>query len=428
MKVSISLAALFLALSFNVNAEEKLISETELRNKIAGYWMGQIVGNYVGFPFESLYNEKTGPMPVSINRYVNCHSDYDLLNGEWKDLKIHCSDRRGFTDIVASSMQGVASDDDTDIEFVYLNAVERYGLDINYQEICEVWKKHINHYIWGGNAVARQLMDEGLLPPETGKEEHNRNWFYIDAQIENEIWGVLYPGMPGKAAEKTDWSARITNDQWTVQMAVAYSVMYSAAFFEDDVEKLTQRVLEHIPHEGPFFEGLTDLLTWYGEGLNWEDCWHKVVDKYRTRYVQNKDLGVPARGIAGLHNALVTIMAVLYGEGDFMKTLDLAVRAGFDNDCNAATAAGLIATMDGADVIPKTFLYDMPAGKAWETPFNNRYVNFTRDELPQINEMDDIIDRIFAIAEGAILENGGKRIEKHGAVYYQIREGELVNK
>ena len=247
MKVSISLAALILALSFNIQAEEKLISKTELRNKIAGYWMGQIVGNYVGFPFESLYNEKTGPMPVRIDRYINCHSDYELLKGEWNELKIHCSDRRGFTDIVASSMQGVASDDDTDIEFVYLNAVERYGLDINYQEICEVWKKHINHYIWGGNAVARQLMNEGFLPPETGKKENNRNWYFIDAQIENEIWGVFYPGMPGKAAERTDWSARITNDLWSVQMAVAYSVMYSAAFFEDDVEKLTRRVLEHIP-------------------------------------------------------------------------------------------------------------------------------------------------------------------------------------
>lgn len=296
-----------------------------MRDKIAGYWMGQIVGNYVGFPFESLYNERTGPIPVDINRYVNCHSDYELLKGEWKDLKIHCSDRRGFTDIMASSMQGVASDDDTDIEFVYLNAVEDYGLDINYKEICEVWKKHINHYIWGGNAVARKLMDEGYLPPETGKKEHNRNWYFIDAQIENEIWGVFYPGMPGKAAEKTDWSARITNDDWTVQMAVAYSVMYSAAFFEDDVEKLTRKVLDYIPPEGPFYEGLTDLLAWYGAGESWEDCWFMVVDKYRIRYVENKDLGVPAGGIAGLHNALVTIMAVLYGEGHGISLLTTAM-------------------------------------------------------------------------------------------------------
>ena len=77
--------------------------------------------------------------------------------------------------------------------------------------------------------------------------------------------------------------------------------------------------------------------------------------------------------------------------------------------------------MHGADVIPEIFLYDMPAGKSWKTPFNNRYVNFTRDELPQNNEMEDVIDRIFAVAEGAIMENGGKRIEKDGELFYQIR-------
>jgi len=35
--------------------------------------------------------------------------------------------------------------------------------------------------------------------------------------------------------------------------------------------------------------------------------------------------------------------------------------------------------------------------------------------------MEDIIDRIFAIAESAILENGGKRIEKDGELFYQVR-------
>lgn len=208
-------------------------------------------------------------------------------------------------------------------------------------------------------------------------------------------------------------------------MAVVYSVMYSAAFFEDDVIRLTQRVLDFIPHEGPFYEGLTDLLAWYHEGLSWEATWQAVVDKYRIRYMKNPGLGVPAGGIGGLHNGLVTIMAILYGEGDFMKTLDYAVRAGFDNDCNAATAAGLVATMKGADAIPGECLYEMAITKTWEKPFNNRYVNFTRDGLPQMNTMDDIIDRILKVAEGAILENGGRHVEKDGATFYDIPDSAL---
>lgn len=411
---------LFFTFSLSGLAKERTISQKELKEKIAGYWMGQIVGNYMGFPFENLYNENTGPMPYDIEKYYSCRADQTILKEELKELKIHAKDRRGYTDIFAKAMQGAPSDDDTDIEFVYLHAVEKYGLDITYPEITEMWKTHLNRFIWGGNAVARKLMNEGLLPPETGKKEHNRNWYYIDAQIENEIWGAFFPGMMNNAAAKTDWSARITNDDWTVQLAVAYSVMYSAAFFEKDVDKLVILALESIPKEGPFYEGLVDVIKWHKENKKWEETWHLIVDKYRLRYLNDQSLGVPAEGIAGLHNSLVTIMAILYGQGDFMKTVNLAVRAGFDNDCNAATAAGLIATANGSSCIPDYLLLEMARDKKWKVPFNNQYVNFTRDNLPQVTKMDDIVERILLVAEKAIWENGGQKIEKAGEVFYLI--------
>ncbi len=419
-KVSILAFGIFLLLtSFSV-AQERTISQKKLKEKIAGYWMGQIVGNYMGFPFENLYNEHTGPIPYDINRYYSCRTEQVLLKEELKNLKIHCNDRRGYTDIFTKTLQGAPSDDDTDIEFVYLHAVEKYGLDITYPEMTEMWKLHMNRFIWGGNAVACRLMNDGLLPPETGKKENNRNWFYIDAQIENEIWGAFYPGMTKKAAEKTDWSARITNDDWTVQLAAAYSVMYSAAFFEKDVDKLVALALQSIPKEGPFYEGLVDVIKWHSENKDWEETWRLIVDKYRLRYLNDKSLGVPADGIAGLHNSLVTIMAILYGEGNFMSTLNLAVRAGFDNDCNAATAAGLIATANGFSCIPDYLLLEMAGDKKWKVPFNNQYVNFTMDNLPQVTKMDDIIERILLIAEKAIWENGGSKIKKSDGVYYVI--------
>jgi ADP-ribosylglycohydrolase len=412
--------SLFIVLvSFGV-AQELTISRKELKEKIAGYWMGQIVGNYMGFPFENLYDEETGPIPVDITQYLSCRADHELLQGDLRNLRINCKDRRGYTDIFALAMGGAPSDDDTDIEFVYLHAIEKYGLDITYPEMTEMWKKHINRFIWGGNAAARRLMDEGLLPPETGKKENNHRWYYIDAQIENEIWGAIYPGMTRQAAEKTDWSARITNDDWTVQLAVAYSVMYSAAYFEDDLEKLVGLALNAIPQEGPFYEGLTDVIKWHQENTDWEITWQLIVNKYRIRYLNDKSLGVPAEGIAGLHNCLLTIMAILYGEGDFISTVNLAVRAGFDNDCNAATAAGLIATAKGLSCIPDYLLYEMGREKKWKEPFNNQYVNFTRDELPIVTKMSDIIERILVVTEKAIWENGGHKIEKDGEILYVI--------
>ena len=50
---------------------------------------------------------------------------------------------------------GAFADDDTDIEFVTLHAVEQYGLDLNYVEITKEWKEHINRKIWVANRTAR---------------------------------------------------------------------------------------------------------------------------------------------------------------------------------------------------------------------------------------------------------------------------------
>ena len=43
---------------------------------------------------------------------------------------------------------------------------------------------------------------------------------------------------------------------------------------------------------------------------------------------------------------------MLYGEGDFGKTLDISTRCGQDSDCNPASAGGIVATMVGYEAIP----------------------------------------------------------------------------
>ena len=103
--------------------------------------------------------------------------------------------------------------------------VEKFGLDITYPEITGMWKKHINRKIWVANRTARNLMEKGLMAPDTGKKSNNRNWFQIDPQLVNEIWSAFYPGMTRKAATQAEWSARITNDDWGVHPTIAYAVM-----------------------------------------------------------------------------------------------------------------------------------------------------------------------------------------------------------
>jgi hypothetical protein len=63
MKVSAVASLLCAKAATTVAATEfREISESELRSKIDGWWIGQLVGNFMGLPFEFVYYNE--PMPI----------------------------------------------------------------------------------------------------------------------------------------------------------------------------------------------------------------------------------------------------------------------------------------------------------------------------------------------------------------------------
>lgn len=387
-----------------------VINSEEFRERVEGFWYGQLVGNYLGFPFENLYIEES--IPVLVDRY------YTPANRG--DLRINSNDLRGNTNIMATAMDGAWSDDDTDIEFVTLHAVEQFGLDLNYEEITEMWKRHINRRIWVANREARNLMEEGMVAPATGMKENNSNWFQIDPQLVNEIWSVFYPAMPKAAAERAEWGARITNDDWGVHPTIAYGVMFSAAFYEDDPEVLVQMALDVLPEDSPFTEGMRDVIQWHKENEDWRDTRRLIHDKY-YRYTKG-DYEAPVSVVSSLNNGLTGIMSLLYGEGDFMRTTGIAVSAGYDCDNQAATMAGLIGVMKGASAIPPHLTHEL-GPRTWDTPFNDSYVNISRDGIAAYTPISEIITRIVAVSEQAIFEAGGRKVPSGSAYEYWIPKG-----
>jgi len=113
-------------------------------------------------------------------------------------------------------------------------------------------------------------------------------------------------------------------------------------------------------------------------------------------------------------------MAVLYGAGDFMRTAGIAVSAGYDCDNQGATCAGLIGVMHGAGCIPDALTKDFLLRGKWSEPFNDQYLNYSRDGLPIVTKISDIVERIAAITEEAILTNGGRKIARNGRTVYSV--------
>lgn len=405
----LSLLCLLMPLAAYAQQPQK-ISREMLREKIRGYWLGQLAGNYVGFPFENLYTDE--PIPRLIDRYYNVHA-LDSLS-----LKMNTDDRRGYTHIMADAMGGAWSDDDTDIEFVTLHAVEAYGLDLTYPEITRMWKQHINRFIWSAARKTRDLMEEGYLPPATGSQALNPYWYRITSQLMNEIWGVFYPGMVKQAVERSDWAAYIITDQWATHPDRVYGAMYSAAFFEEDVPTLLRIGMNHLPEDSPFRRGMEDIFRWHAEGKSWREARQLMHQGY---YASIDGFAIPYPVGGSIINGLSSVMALLYGEGDFTKTVAIATSLGYDCDNQAATVGGLIGVIRGAQHIPTAFTLDLPSRATWAEPFNNQYINYSRDGLPNFNTIDGIVERILTVSEQAILAHGGEKFQEHGQWMYRIQ-------
>ena len=58
-------------------------------------------------------------------------------------------------------------------------------------------------------------------------------------------------------------------------------------------------------------------------------------------------------------NSAYILIGLLYGEGDFYKTLDISTRCGQDSDCNPASAGGILGTILGYSRIPDYWMKNL---------------------------------------------------------------------
>ena len=356
-------------------SQTKSIQATELEDKIYASWLGQIIGNIYGLPHECVYIEEPGPesFPYGYGRNLR---RLEELNGGY-------------------------SDDDTDFEYIYMLQMEKYGIEPSYSQLTEVWKYHVRDNVWLANRAALGLMHSGITPPATGMKEYNPHWFQIDPQLINEIWAVTAPGMIKYAVSKSEWAAKITNDDWGVEPTMFYGAMYSAAFFENDINKLIETGYEHLPESGRFRTAVDDMRSLY---LKYPNDWKKARKELAGKYYHNEP--EETRTIwNSILNGACAVLAMLYGDGDFQKTLDYACAMGFDADNQTATLCGLLGVIHGTKGLPRELLFPV---EGWDLPFNDLYKNVTRYDIPD-GQLIDMAKRTTAIAEKIILKNGGRK-------------------
>jgi ADP-ribosylglycohydrolase len=102
---------------------------------------------------------------------------------------------------------------------------------------------------------------------------------------------------------------------------------------------------------------------------------------------------------------------LLYGNGDFYKTIQYAMALGLDADCNAATAGAVIGVNTGFKKISALPGFNMP----------DIFKNKTRPQLPAEMKISEQAALLLRVCEHVILENGGRKILIKGKPGYRIK-------
>jgi len=349
------------------------VTRAELLDRIHGGWAGMLIGGLEGLPHEFKYKDQPRESLPAFTFLKN----------------------------------GARSDDDNDIEWTHLWFMDEEGaLKLPYPRIVEIWKANMNIGIWAANKKARELMDEGVVPPETGSVGRNPHAGYnLSGQFCVESYGLIAPGMPQAAADIGVHYARIAVSEEPLQAARFWTSLVSlCAFHEGTLEEAMQCALAAVDPKSCMAEVVADARrAFHANPDNWKTARQQLDEKWRRQRRWN-DNSTPVNGGA-------VCLALLYGNDDFYRTLQYAMAIGYDADCNAATAGTVVGVRLGLKRIAALPQFKMP----------DRYVNNTRPQLPRECKVSEQAETLLRLAERVILANGGEKVTIGGQPGYRVK-------
>lgn len=406
-------------LAFAQEFEEKVsyrqISIENYKDKIEGAWIGQAIGAMWGFPteskwqgeivpfdFEDWYRQKTplGSVPSDMTEQERRKSPPQAITDKAASindpqkrkefLMQYFNNKNNYEKWTPKEME---DQDDIYMEFMFLNSIMKYGLNITSIQLAEDWIKYLNpNRIWGANKSAYNNFKKGIWPPLSGNPRFNTYWDGIDFQIESDIFGLISPGMPIISNAWCDKVGHLMNYGDGVYAGMAVAAMYTEAFFESDPHKLAEYSLRAIPVESGYAKMVRDVLDLHQRFPDWKDAWKELEKKWGV-----KD-GKLVSPIDVKINGAYIYMGLLYGEGDFWKSMNISMRCGRDSDCNPSNVAGIIGTIIGMKrILPKWAIVR-------RLPVENRAINLI---YPNPISWDNIINSTIEVGKWNIIQNGG---------------------
>jgi hypothetical protein len=299
------------------------ISLDDLRDKIRGGWAGQMIGVSYGAPTEFQYLEGIVPeseLPV------------------WQP------------DMIREAL----NQDDLYVDITFASVLDQYGLDATTDDFGAMFRDS-EYALWHANLAARRALRRGVPATLSGTPRYNMHANDIDFQIEADFIGLMSPGLPQASNDLSFRAGRVMNHGDGILGGMFVGAMYAAAFFENDTTEIVRAGLAALPATSEYAKVIADVLLWHAQSPeDWMVVWQRIDDKWNGREACPAG-AMQAFNIDAKLNGAYVALGLLYGEGDFDKTLAVATRAGQDSDCNPSSALGILGVVMGFDGIPSEY-------------------------------------------------------------------------
>jgi len=318
-------------------------SASAVEDKIHAAWLGRIAGCNLGKPVEW----GSHWTPAHLREYLELADAYPLL--DYVPLLDPMPERfvmnPSFPNSTRGNIDGSARDDDIDYPILGLHLLEKHGKALGPEHVASAWLQLLPfEQVYTAERVAYRNLVHGLAPTEAAAYRNPyREW--IGAQIRGDIHGWVHPGDPRSAALQAYQDACLSHTGNGIYGEMWAAALVAAAFTAGTAKEAIESSLEHVPARSRLAEVVRDVLAQHALGGTWDDA----LEHIRARYGHYE-------WIHTLNNAALVVAALLWGEGDYARTVGLTVQGGWDTDSNAATTGSVAGVLLGTAGLPDRFV------------------------------------------------------------------------
>lgn len=309
-----------------------MIPEKYLEHVYAGF-LGMNIGIRLGAPVEP-----------SIWTYERIKNTYGEITDYVKEYK------------------NFGADDDVNGPVYFLRALrdDAGHRPLEPQDVARAWLNYtiegVGMFWWGGYGISTEHtaylnLKRGIPAPQSGSARQNGQIMaeQIGGQIFIDTWGLVNPGEPKRAADYGQAAASVSHDGEGVYGARFFCACIAKAFICRDIEEIINTGLSEIPTDSVYAAVSHAVLKYYHQFPDdWRGCYELLVRDWGYDKYKGACHIIP--------NAGVCVLSMLYGHGDFAKTVEIAAMCGWDTDCNAGNVGTVLGVMCGIKGLPERYL------------------------------------------------------------------------